>query len=65
MKTGWRNPRWPHLEAPLPLERQSDFEQNGDDPGKVDVANDLEKRTKSLRQVSGSVFKWRSEEMSG
>lgn len=44
--TGRRNTRSPHLEAPLPLEGQSDFEQNGDDPCEVDVANDLEKKAK-------------------
>lgn len=38
----------PHLEAPLPLERQSDLEQNGDDPCKVDVANDLEKEREKV-----------------
>lgn len=41
--TGWRDTRLPHLKAPLPLERQRDLEQNGDDPRKVDVANDLKK----------------------
>lgn len=43
-----------HLKAPLPLERQRDLEQDGDDPRKVDVANDLKKREN--RSAGLSIF---------
>lgn len=48
---GRRDTRPPHLKAPLPLERQRDLEQNGDDPREVDVANDLKRKREQVSWV--------------